>query len=138
MTEPSELDREMWARRFHDLYESLAPGFGYETRAETRQFDPLSRNGQLMQAVCGDIVQQARAESHAAGRKEAFAEARGLVEHLLECRMEHDWTCKSTHARTVEMIDKCEYYLCDCGLSDLENEAYAWLEQQTSVTRRVS
>ena len=41
---------------FHDTYERLAPQFGYETRKETREFDEHSPNGQLMIAVCGEIL----------------------------------------------------------------------------------
>lgn len=44
------------ATRFHDLYEQLAPQFGYETRQDTKQFDPTSPNGQLMQAVAKEIL----------------------------------------------------------------------------------
>lgn len=36
------------ARRFHELYELAAPAFGYETKKETRDFDPESANGRLM------------------------------------------------------------------------------------------
>lgn len=39
------------ARLFHDKYEALAPVYGYETRTETREFDPQSKNGRLMVAV---------------------------------------------------------------------------------------
>lgn len=39
------------AREFHDTYERLAPSFGYETRPDTKAFDPESPNGQLMIAV---------------------------------------------------------------------------------------
>lgn len=41
---------------FHETYERLAPSFGYETRAETRKFDPSTANGRLMIAVCGAVV----------------------------------------------------------------------------------
>ena len=41
---------------FHDTYERLAPKYGYETREETREFDELSRNGQLMIATCDEII----------------------------------------------------------------------------------
>jgi len=41
---------------FHQTYERLAPSFGYETRTDTRQFDPESKNGRLMVAVCGEIL----------------------------------------------------------------------------------
>jgi hypothetical protein len=40
------------ARRIHEIYERRAPEFGYETRVETREFDPLTPNGRLMVAVC--------------------------------------------------------------------------------------
>jgi hypothetical protein len=43
---------------FHDTYERLAPSFGYETRPDTRQFDAASKNGRLMVAVCGEVLQR--------------------------------------------------------------------------------
>lgn len=47
------------ATRFHEAYERLAPSFGYETREETRTFDPESKTGRLMVAVCGEILRAA-------------------------------------------------------------------------------
>jgi hypothetical protein len=52
------------AKQFHDTYERLAPTFGYETRPETREFNPESPNGRLMIAVCKEIIEQ-NAESEA-------------------------------------------------------------------------
>ena len=46
------------AIRFHETYERLAPQFGYETRLDTRAFDPTSKNGKLMVAVCAEILEQ--------------------------------------------------------------------------------
>lgn len=46
---------EALARFFHDTYERLAPSFGYETRPETRTFDPASKNGRLMLAVMREV-----------------------------------------------------------------------------------
>jgi len=46
---------EKLAKRFHETYERLAPAFGYETRQETRRFDPTSKNGRLMIAVTDEI-----------------------------------------------------------------------------------
>jgi hypothetical protein len=46
------------AKQFHAIYERLAPSFGYETRQETRDFDPDSPNGRLMVAVCTEIIEQ--------------------------------------------------------------------------------
>ena len=48
------------AKLFHDTYESLAPAFGYETREETRQFDPTSPNGALMIAVVRRVLRSIR------------------------------------------------------------------------------
>lgn len=41
---------------FHDLYETLAPAYGYETRPETKVFDRKSVNGKLMTAVSCEVV----------------------------------------------------------------------------------
>lgn len=41
---------------FHDTYEHLAPSYGYETREDTKNFDPNSRNGQLMVAVSTRVI----------------------------------------------------------------------------------
>lgn len=49
-------DIEKRAREFHDAYERLAPQFGYETRPETREFDPDSPNGRLMMAVIAALT----------------------------------------------------------------------------------
>jgi hypothetical protein len=44
------------AIRFHNIYERLAPDFGYETRTGTRDFNPETPNGKLMVAVCNEIL----------------------------------------------------------------------------------
>jgi hypothetical protein len=44
------------ARQFHNIYERLAPSFGYETCPETRDFNPDSPNGRLMVAICTEII----------------------------------------------------------------------------------
>jgi len=46
---------EKLARKFHEVYERLAPSHGYKTREETREFDPKSPNGRLMIRVCGEV-----------------------------------------------------------------------------------
>ena len=48
--------QEQLARDFHEAYEELAPTFGYETRTNTKQFDPESKNGKLMIAVCERVA----------------------------------------------------------------------------------
>ena len=46
------------AEMFHEIYERRAPEFGYETRTETRAFSLDTPNGQLMVAVCDEIISQ--------------------------------------------------------------------------------
>jgi hypothetical protein len=45
------------ALAFHEAYERLAPLNGYETRKETRHFDPRTANGKTMLAVCMELLQ---------------------------------------------------------------------------------
>ena len=53
MSETSErLTAVELARKFHETYERLAPDYGYQTRDDTKQFDPHTANGRLMVAVC--------------------------------------------------------------------------------------
>jgi hypothetical protein len=47
---------------FHETYERLAPHFGYETRADTKVFDAASKNGRLMVAVCGELLDRMPAD----------------------------------------------------------------------------
>lgn len=51
------------ARKFHEIYERLAPDFGYETREETREFDPESQNGKLMTAVLKELLDTKKPEA---------------------------------------------------------------------------
>ena len=46
------------ARKFHEIYERLAPIYGYQTREDTREFDPESTNGRLMIAVCKQLARE--------------------------------------------------------------------------------
>jgi hypothetical protein len=54
MTHPTDALR--LATRFHETYERLAPSFGYETREDTKAFDPKTPNGRLMIAVCAELA----------------------------------------------------------------------------------
>lgn len=45
---------------FHVTYERLAPKNSYETRQETRIFDPESPNGKLMIETCAEIQKAIR------------------------------------------------------------------------------
>ena len=48
---------------FHNTYESLAPGFGYETRPDTKKFDPKTPNGKLMVAVAKEVLKQQKTKA---------------------------------------------------------------------------
>lgn len=52
-----EMTPEKIAELFHDTYEQQAPNFGYETREDTRIFDPESANGRLMISVCSRVME---------------------------------------------------------------------------------
>ena len=52
-----DLEATELAMKFHEFYEQLAPQFGYETRPDTKQFDPKSNNGQLMIETCRKILE---------------------------------------------------------------------------------
>ena len=56
-TEPAA---ERLARLFHEVYEELAPSFGYETRQESRKpwADVPTQNKALMIAVCDRILDE--------------------------------------------------------------------------------
>jgi hypothetical protein len=48
---------EYLAIMFHDIYERLAPNYGYETRKDTKKFNKDSPNGKLMVAVCKEVLE---------------------------------------------------------------------------------
>ena len=52
------MTKEELAILFHDTYEKLAPEHGYETRNDTRLFDPNTPNGKLMIAVCDEVMRE--------------------------------------------------------------------------------
>lgn len=58
------IESEELAKLFHDIYETLAPQYGYETRKETRvKFDELPENNKkLMIAVCSRVAAVITAE----------------------------------------------------------------------------
>ena len=62
------------ARKFHKVYEKLAPEFGYTTRPETREFDENSSNGKLMIAVCKEVVLEELDKAREEGKLEVLEE----------------------------------------------------------------
>ena len=94
---------------FHNLYEMLAPKFGYETRKDTKGFDAESPNGKLMVAVCGQITSKLRTIATA-----ALADKAGLEQRLAEVR-----------AATIEECAKvvCKY----CAAGNPSNGSWHYL-----------
>lgn len=66
-----EMNWEVVAETFHDNYEELAPLYGYETREDTKAFDPKSPNGRLMIEVVKGIGKAIMFEAH----RKAYAQA---------------------------------------------------------------
>jgi len=46
------------AELFHDIYEKLAPEYGYKTNEATRDFNERTPNGRLMIATCYEVLQK--------------------------------------------------------------------------------
>lgn len=87
------------AMLFHDTYERLAPSFGYETRPDTKAFDPESPNGRLMIAVCGEVL-----AALATPDQSAINDARGrtieeCVRHIEEVR-----TINADQSSTIKLL----------------------------------
>lgn len=58
------VDEEQLARKFHETYEKLAPGFGYETKAESavRWEAVPEQNRDLMVATAREVLRWLRGE----------------------------------------------------------------------------
>lgn len=76
------IDSLKLAIKFHDTYERLAPSFGYETRKETKIFDPFTPNGQLMLAVCQEVGDYIEKSAFNAGFEAAI-----LQNHLINSKI---------------------------------------------------
>jgi hypothetical protein len=87
------------ARLFHDTYERLAPSFGYETRKDTRTFDPTTPNGRLMVVVCGEVL---AALASPAARREDFERAKHLYMGAAIRRIEAGGYSPEAHAAVTE------------------------------------
>ena len=113
-----EIDNETLARIFHKAYERLAPQFGYETRSDTREFDPSTPNGRLMIAVCGEVRHALQVADlvPAEQLRDAEARVRAMEKYLRENRRKvNAW---KEQAMLIE-----------------ETAAYRWRDQDFGVTR---
>ncbi len=92
------------ARAFHDTYERLAPAFGYETRLETKVFDPNSPNGQLMIAVCAQIAAlttSPRVDEGRALRREGIVAFSADIENPRVLKLHFDQDVTSAHRSLI-------------------------------------
>lgn len=94
---------ESIARKFHEVYERLAPDYGYVTREETRDFDPESPNGQLMIAVCAEVLYELEAKL-------------GEFENATLCDC-----CECLTYDPVDMGDHMQCPMC-CKVAELEKK----------------
>lgn len=106
------MSAEELARQFHEIYERLAPFFGYETRTETRAFDPTTPNGRLMIAVCGEIDIAASAElerlrglvvAYFAAREEYYARFNLSYISRLEANLDYDTRYNKMEAAEIAL-----------------------------------
>jgi len=67
---------------FHETYERLAPSFGYETRKDTKEFDPNSPNGKLMVAVCREVGEKISLSSFQSGFQAGLLENNKEATHV--------------------------------------------------------
>ena len=91
---PKELDWEKVAFLFHNTYEGLATKFGYETRKDTKEFDPESNNGKLMIATCKAVISktiQQQREDYEFTRKE-----------IIEWLHEQNWKCEQLEKLLIQ------------------------------------
>ena len=65
-------EAEQLARQFHESYEKHALFYGYQTRIETRQFDPMTPNGMTMIAVMEDVMLPALLAAKQRGREATY------------------------------------------------------------------
>lgn len=105
-----EQEAEKLARLFHETYERLSPEYGYETRPDTKQFDPQSKNGRLMVAVCGEIMNRLIEPGHAVEIKDAPTKADDIEYEWTDCSVCVNCPCGHQMA-----IDDDEVRTCECG-----------------------
>lgn len=99
MSKTPRTDALALAIKFHDCYERLAPSFCYETRADTRKFDPESPNGRLMIAV----IEEAFVRDLAA----ALEENRNLV-RIIEDEKSMVPSLQSENCALLERAERAE------------------------------
>jgi hypothetical protein len=97
------------AIRFHETYERLAPDYGYETRKDTREFDPDSANGKLMIAVCNEVMQPLIKGTGLRGEWRAMKARNELLEEGIRKALEYTGDNARSHLRdALAKLDKVD------------------------------
>ena len=109
---------EQIARQFHDTYERLAPQFGYETRADTKVFDPQSQNGRLMIAVCEEVIGELER-----GRDEARKDADEWARSFCAVQVQRD------EAREQLRLANIDFFNTQAELEAMTAKALGWQNQ---------
>jgi hypothetical protein len=126
-------DGEALARRFHETYERLAPSFGYETRTETRQFDPTTPNGRLMIAVCSELaLEQALTQQ----RGDSLADAAREIDDHWEAPRDSDGTIAIPIRRLHKLRDALNATTPQPGAEALRELVQRWRGLADSGLRR--
>ena len=104
---------EELARRFHEIYERLAPSFGYETRTETRAFEPTTPNGRLMIAVTDEIedalqarITELTVELAALREQVRWIPVSERLPELKTCASREDIICPEDYTIVITVDDK--------------------------------
>lgn len=108
----ADMTAEDLARFFHDTYESLAPGFGYETRKDTRDFKADSNNGKLMIAVAGKVLEKIQTKT-AGERKRVATRADAPGHSITHHSCGHTVRCRCLGPHDEYDVDE------SCGMCDM-------------------
>ncbi len=131
---------------FHETYERFAPSFGYATREDTKQFDPSSNNGRLMQAVCAEWLERHAArirelEEEIDRLKAAYAALRdGREAHITKLEAQiaaHEKVCAGRWVSCSERLPEIVPYLSHGGVIGSSQETLVCLESGRIDTDRL-
>lgn len=130
---------EELARKFYELYERLAPSYGYETRPETKAFDPTSNNGRLMIAVTDELLAEQTTLKAENGKLRAWIHdlQSGMYVNCVYCG--HRYGPKENTPETQADILKAHIEVCPKHpLSEARCETKAWKETAAQQARDVT
>lgn len=131
-------EAERLAQRFHEIYEDLAPSFGYETRKESAKpwAEVPERNKLLMTAVCRQIISAAASRvpepqlCGICGMNEAYHDPE-IVSHEFRRALSHS---QAGDAAKQEPVDEC----CDCTDTCQHNSPHCMMDMSSEKLARIA